>query len=128
MNNKYILFFEIIDCISKSEFYKKLTPELGYQHKLEHIYKVMFFSEIIANIEKIPQKEKRLLLIAAAFHDVGRTKDRDNGEHAKIGAEVLIKYVMENLDNPYNLTLEETRIVQSVIEYHVVNETEPRKT
>lgn len=40
-------FSKSFDAISESDCYKGLTPELGYQHKLGHIQKVMFFQKIL---------------------------------------------------------------------------------
>lgn len=74
-------FSKAFDAISESDFYKGLTPELGYQHKLGHIQKVMFFSKIIAQNENLDEQPTKILLASAAFHDSGRIKDRDNGEH-----------------------------------------------
>lgn len=45
-------FSKSFNAISESDFYKELTPELGYQHKIGHIQKVMLFSQIIALNEK----------------------------------------------------------------------------
>lgn len=39
-------FSKSFDAISGSDFYNGLTPELGYQHKLRHIQKVMLFSKL----------------------------------------------------------------------------------
>ena len=72
-------FSKSFNAISESDFYKELTPELGYQHKIGHIQKVMLFSQIITLNENLDKRQMRVLLASAAFHDAGRTKNRDNG-------------------------------------------------
>lgn len=118
-------FFKSFNEISESNFYKGLTPELGYQHRIGHIQKVMFFSQIIAQNENLDERQIRILLASAAFHDSGRTKDRDNGEHGVLSAEIAGNYFKENPINTYGITQDEIGIVQVAIDYHVINETIP---
>lgn len=117
------------DCIaiSESEFYKGITPELGYQHKLGHIQKVMLFSQIIGQKEGLDERQMNILLASAAFHDSGRIKDRDNGEHGALSAQVAKNYFKNNKSNPYGITQSDANIVQVVIAYHVIEEKEPGK-
>lgn len=125
--NKQGMFLRAFDSISESKYYKKLTPELGYQHKIGHIQKVMLFSQIIAIQENLNEMQMRILLAAAAFHDSGREKDRDNGEHGKLSAEVAAKYFRTNKINPFGIAPEDISIVQTAIAYHVVDEEERGK-
>lgn len=118
-------FSKSFNAISESDFYKGLTPELGYQHKIGHIQKVMLFSQIIALSENLDERQMRILLASAAFHDSGRTKDRDNGEHGVLSAEIAGNYFKENSINPYGITQDEIGIVQVAIAYHVINDTIP---
>ena len=67
----------------------------------------------------------RILLASAAFHDSGRTKDRDNGEHGVLSAEIAGNYFKENPTNPYEIKQDEIGIVQVAIAYHVINDTIP---
>lgn len=119
----------IKDCIaiSESEFYKGITPELGYQHKLGHIQKVMLFSQIIGQKEDLDERQMNILLASAAFHDSGRIKDRDNGEHGALSAQVAKNYFKNNNNNPYEIAQNDANIVQVVIAYHVIEEKEPGK-
>ena len=121
------IFLKAFDSISESKYYKEITPELGYQHKIGHIQKVMLFSQIIAMRENLDEMQMRILLAATAFHDSGRKKDRDNGEHGRLSAEVAGEYFRRNEVNPFGITSEEIGIVQTVIAYHVVNESEQGK-
>ena len=125
--NKQGMFLRAFDSISESKYYKKLTPELGYQHKIGHIQKVMLFSQIIAIQENLNEMQMRILLAAAAFHDSGREKDRDKGEHGKLSAEVAAKYFRTNKINPFGIAPEDISIVQTAIAYHVVDEEERGK-
>ena len=125
--NKQGMFLRAFDSISESDYYKKVTPELGYQHKIGHIQKVMLFSQIIAIQENLNEMQMRILLAAAAFHDSGREKDRDDGEHGKLSAEVAGEYFTKNKINPFGIAPEDIGIVQTAIAYHVVDEEERGK-
>jgi len=115
-------FFKILEAISNSTVYKKYTPELGKQHKLEHIQKVLLFSQTIAQNENIDENQTKILLVSAAFHDCGRIKDRDNGIHGLESAKIAGEYFRQNVNNPYGIVRSEIGIIQSTIEYHVEEE------
>lgn len=118
-------FFRILGTISNSDVYKKNTPELGKQHKLGHIQKVLLFSQIIAQNENIDKNLIKILLVSAAFHDCGRIKDRDNGAHGLESAKIAGEYFRQNVNNPYGIVENEIGMIQSAIEYHVVEEHTP---
>lgn len=122
---EYSQFSKSLEAISESDFYKKRTPGLSNQHKIGHIQKVMLFAQIIAQNENLNENQTKILLASASFHDSGRTKDRDNGEHGISSAEIAGEYFKENHNNPYGITQDEIGIVQVVIEYHVINECIP---
>ena len=98
-------FFKILKAISNSTVYKKYTPELGKQHKLEHIQKVLLFSQIIAKNENIDENQTKILLVSAAFHDCGRIKDRDNGVHGLESAEIAGEYLKKMLKTRMELRI-----------------------
>lgn len=125
-NSKYTQFIKSLSAISESNYYKKDSPELSYQHKIGHVQKVMLFSQIIAQNEELNENQIKILLASAAFHDCGRTKGRDNGEHGESSAKIAKKYFEENITyNPYNVTQDEIGIIQVAIEYHVALEDIP---
>lgn len=115
-------FLKTLEAISNSNIYKKHTPELGNQHKISHIQKVLLFSQIIAQNEGLNSNELKILLASAAFHDCGRKKDRDNGKHGLASAEIAGEYLRKNTKNQYGIEPEEIGIVQVAIEYHVIEE------
>lgn len=118
-------FFSILKTISNSDIYKNDTPELGKQHKLGHVQKVMLFSQIIAQNENIDKDLIKLLLVSAGFHDCGRIKDRDNGVHGLESAKIAGEYFRQNVNNPYGIVENEIGMIQTAIEYHVVEEHTP---
>ncbi len=115
-------FLKILEVISNSDIYKKDTPELSNQHKIGHIQKVILFSQIIAQNENVDENQTKILLAAAAFHDCGRMKDRDNDEHGISSARMTGEYFRENINNQYGIELNEIEIIQAAIEYHVIVE------
>lgn len=120
-------FLKILEVISNSDIYKKDTPELSNQHKIGHIQKVLLFSQVIAQNEDLDEKQTKILLAAAAFHDCGRMKDRDNGEHGISSARIAGEYFRKNINNQYGIEPDEIGIIQAAIEYHVIVEHIPGK-
>ena len=82
------VFQRILDKISNSDLYKNEFFTSSFQHNIYHIQKVMFFSQIIAQNERISEKNLTLLLLAAALHDSGKIRDRKDFNHGKNSAEI----------------------------------------
>lgn len=112
-------FQRILDKISNSDLYKSEFFISSFQHNIYHIQKVMLFSQIIAQNEEISKKDLKLLLLAAALHDSGKTRDRRDFEHGKNGAEIAGEYLQNNINN---ISEEDIKIIQIVIEYHTIQE------
>ncbi|WP_159018472.1 Pycsar system effector family protein [Algibacter sp. L3A6] len=62
---------------------EKLTPEFTY-HNIPHTQLVVNKATELAELIKIDDKQKELLIIAAWFHDTGYTKDKNNHEEASV--------------------------------------------
>lgn len=114
-------FQKILDMISNSELYKKEFFTSSFQHNIYHIQRVMLFSQIIAKNEGISKKNFTLLLLAAALHDSGRTRDRKDFEHGKNSAEIAKEYIQNNINS---ISEEDVKIIQIAIEYHTTQEKE----
>ena len=78
----------VLDKISNSDLYKSKFFISSFQHNIYHIQRVMFFSQIISQNEGINKKDLKLVLLAAALHDSGKTRDRGDPEHGKNSAEI----------------------------------------
>lgn len=117
-------FQRILDKISNSDLYKSEFFASSFQHNIYHIQRVMFFSQIIAQNEGISEKDLKLLLLAAALHDSGKTRDRRDFEHGKNSAEIAGVYLQNNINS---ISEEDIKIIQIAIEYHTVREEEKRK-
>lgn len=114
-------FQKILDMISNSELYKKEFFTSSFQHNIYHIQRVMLFSQIIAQNEGISKKNFTLLLLAAALHDSGRTRDRKDFEHGKNSAEIAKEYIQNNINS---ISEEDVKIIQIAIEHHTTQEKE----
>ena len=114
-------FQRILDMISNSDLYKKDFFTSSFQHNIYHIQRVMLFSQIIAQNEGISEKNFTLLLLAAALHDSGKTRDRRDGEHGKNSAEIAGEYLQNNINS---ISKEDIKIIQIAIEYHTIREDE----
>ena len=117
-------FQRILDKISNSDLYKNEFFSSSFQHNIYHIQRVMFFSQIIAQNEGINEKSLTLLLLAAALHDSGKTRDRKDFEHGKNSAEIGKEYLQNNINS---ISEEDIKIIQIAIEYHTVQEKEKGK-
>ena len=67
-------FESLLQKISSTDYY-----EGNKQHSIEHIQKVMLFSQALAEGEGLSEQDTKLLLVAAAFHDSGRKGLREEG-------------------------------------------------
>ena len=117
-------FQRILDKISNSDLYKNEFFTSSFQHNVYHIQRVMFFSQIIAQNEGISERDLKLLLLAAALHDSGKTRDRRDGEHGKNSAEIAGEYLQNNINS---ISKEDIKIIQIAIEYHTIREEEKGK-
>lgn len=117
-------FQRILDKISNSDLYQNEFFTSSFQHDIYHIQRVMFFSQIIAQNEGISEKDLKLLLLAAALHDSGKTRDRRDGEHGKNSAEIAGEYLQNNINS---ISKEDIKIIQIAIEYHTIREEEKGK-
>ena len=89
--------------------------ELGKNHDLSHIERVLLFAEILAKKESLSVHERELLLVAAAYHDCGRENDREDTKHGERSA-IKIAPLLENF------TEEEQSIIKIAVEFHEEDE------
>ena len=107
-------YIDYINIISKTNFY-----EGNEHHSIEHIQKVILFSELLAQGEGISEKDKKLLLVAAAYHDSGR---QGLGDGRVLHAEQSAKKTGEVLQGEgptFGITdKKDIAMIQTAIEYH----------
>lgn len=82
-------------------------------HGIEHTYRVTFFASIIAKLDNLSEHDKRLLMAAARYHDVGRIDDRETKEHGGYG---VSKIEEQNLLQGYSK--KDRKIIEFAIEQH----------
>lgn len=77
---------------------KSKKKHLGFRNRLEHIKRVYGWAErILPGVENC---NKDMVLTAAIFHDIGYT-NKDNDEHAALGAELFLKYATKHHMDEY---------------------------
>lgn len=103
----------IIEDINRQGFYNG-----NEQHSVEHIEKVVMFSALLEEQEKLSPEETKMLLTAAAFHDSGRAGIDGNEEHAEASAEFFGKYFDEHSGFYGINSQEQANIIKVIIEYH----------
>ncbi len=110
-------FQKVVEEINQTDYYTNQKA-----HSIEHIEKVMLFSQILAQNEGMSEKDTRLLLAAGAFHDSSRNGEDGNVEHAREGATTAREYFENHPGNPYGVKQEDIPILQVAIAYHEYNE------
>ena len=123
INNKHELD-KVIEFIYDSQIYDD-----NKMHSTDHIAKTTLFADILAQREKISDREKTLLLIAASMHDSGREGEDGDKPHAVLSAEKAgrLLYDENSTFKECNLKEDEIKLIQLVIEYHEVYEENPGK-
>lgn len=111
------IFEKDIRSIASTDYYKD-----NKAHSIEHIEKVMFFSLMLAKNEGLDDKDIKVLLAAAAFHDSYRAGNDEDGEHAIGSANKAKEYFEKNLDNDYGVDLKDIPLIQVAIAYHEYEE------
>lgn len=116
---------ELSDII-KFTYNSKIYDE-NKEHSMDHISKVILFADILAKNECISERDTDLLLIAASLHDCGREGKDGNEPHGVLSAEKSGKILAEETSSlaKFNLTEQEVKIIQMVIEYHETPENMP---
>ena len=90
------------------EFYKNQFFKDSYYHNIIHIMDVYNSAKMYAEMEKIDDKSKELLLASALLHDIGYLKQYENNEPigAQMAGEILPKF---------GFNKDEIRIIQKLI-------------
>lgn len=80
----------------KEQLYTK--TKIPY-HNIKHIEKVMIYCVWILNKQNNPKlfSNKELLLLAALYHDAGRSKGASNKNHGIVGAEIAREKLVNTL-------------------------------
>lgn len=63
-------------------------------HGKEHVERVMLLGALIAMFRKLSLDDARMLLVACAYHDIGRINDKYDTAHGKRSADMLMNLPM----------------------------------
>lgn len=85
-------------------------------HGLSHTHRVLLLSLILSYMENISGNDRKLLCLAALYHDIGRSNDNFDPQH---GRESYKKAVSQHL---IALKSQEQEIVRFIIENHCIND------
>ncbi len=109
--------YTLMEKISNTTYY-----EGNKQRSIEHIQKVMLFAELLAEGEQLSEKDRKLLLVAVAFHDSARDgQEGNNIEHGE-GSAILAGRVLKENNDYGNLSPSEIAMIQTAIHYHTYRE------
>lgn len=86
-------------------------------HGVAHAKRVLFLCLLLSYYNDLDQKDRQLLILAAVYHDIGRTNDWKCEVHGYRSVEKL-----EQIGFGAHLTEEEKKIVYFIIENHCIND------
>ncbi len=85
-------------------------------HGFNHTRRVCLNARLIANMEGLSPEDKRVLLFAAKYHDIGRRNDFEDIDHGRKSAEKLDAYgLMEDF------SFEDRRLIRFIVEEHCLS-------
>lgn len=96
-----------IDIVKSQGVYEAL----GKNHNFSHIERVLLFADLLANKEKLSDREREMLMVSATYHDCGRENDTEDKNHAKRS----VSKISDLLGN-FNET--EQKMIKIAIEFH----------
>lgn len=99
---------------------KLYTSTNDYQHNLMHIEKVITYTLMIINKMNNSLINKKLLLYAALYHDIGKTIGASNQEHGLVGVTEFRKMMKYKLDSK-ELEIISLLIFQHAEESDIIN-------
>ncbi len=102
---------------SEQEIYRTMGA-----HDIDHTSRVIYLANTLAEIDGFTEKERRLLLTAARYHDIGRKNDKVDLEH---GQYARIK--IENNDLLKEFSKQEKEIIMFAVEQHSLSSEENEK-
>jgi len=118
---------EIINIINQSKNKNMILDALNdfdvsklyksYIHGLNHNIRVLLYSFILSEVEKLNEIDIQIIFDAAKYHDIGRINDSKDDEHGRRSSELL-----SFLKSKYSS--EEFNLLKTIIECHSLNESE----
>ena len=86
-------------------------------HSVEHMEKVLIFANKLAKDENLNEEDRKILLISAILHDIGRKDDKQSKNHAIAGAKI-VKNIQKELMLRFDLKEDEIGMIQTIIGFH----------
>lgn len=87
-------------------------------HGINHSEKVLFWAFILSNDNFLSDIDRKIVLDAAKYHDIGRTNDIDDTIHGKLSAEKVLSIV----DNPIYQEECNRDLLCAIIELHSLDD------
>lgn len=130
-NGKQIKFEEAISSLKESGEYEDFlnfdnsisTDYYQYRgsklHGFNHTRRVAFNARLLANMEGLSPEDKKVLLFAAKYHDIGRRDDNEDVFHGRRSAEKLDAYgLMEEF------SFEDRELIRFIVEEHCLSKSQ----
>jgi alpha-ketoglutarate-dependent taurine dioxygenase len=86
-------------------------------HGMNHARRVLFFAELLAALEDLPETERDILATAAVYHDIGRTNDGVDYEHGYASFKKAEQFGLIRMENT-----EDYRTVKYLIAEHCIRD------
>lgn len=110
---KYSRFLDVLDRLKTKELYKSKTGNLI--HGQNHVERVLFFTNILALHYNLSDREYKIVMDGACYHDTGRFNDYEDNSHGFASARKLDK-ILKN-DSFYQ-EKDNMNIVKTIVDFH----------
>ncbi len=109
------------DILVLKEELKNILEDILYPSKIHgkyHSEKVLFWAYIVSKDNHLDEVDRRILLDAAKYHDIGRTNDKDDCVHGLTSASKVLAY----LDDFIYEEEENRNLLCAIIELHSLDD------
>lgn len=114
-----VFYDEMDKLFSEKELYRNMGA-----HDVDHTTRVVYLANVLAELDNFNEHDKKLLLTAARYHDIGRTNDKVDMEHGKYA-----RYKLENQEEELlkDFSKEDKNIIKFAVEQHSLSKEENAK-
>lgn len=104
-----------------NKYKNKINQDLFIQtssiHGIDHTKRVLFHAMLLSELEGLNNNEGKILALASAYHDIGRTHDYECEIHGTTSFQIV-----EGQKLTENLNKEDIEILKYVMENHSIND------
>lgn len=113
-NQNYERFYHVLDHLKERDLYHSKAGNLI--HGPNHIERVLFYANVLANFYQISDEDYKILMDGASYHDSGRMGDLEDNCHGMYSAGMIENKILKN-DSFYKVQ-ENMNILKAIVDFH----------